>query len=149
MDIRISNIKPHILRHLIFVLTLFLGLCISIISYVFSRSIKLDMYFSDPLPTHFIQILKHNLSFLIIFSIPALGHVYYTYVFLVIFVAIGMHVNHLGLLHTISKLYHLPLEVYAFSITLGSSFNSLSKRVKPLLKAMVCLLVGAIIEFYI
>ena len=149
MDFSFSNLKHLILSHLTLILTVFIGICVSTLSFIFTKNIQLDIYFSDALPTHFFQIFIHNLTFLIIFSIPFIGHVYYMYSFLIIFVAIGMHVNHLGLFNTLGKLWHLPIEVYAFSLIIDSSFKPIKKRIKPILTATLCLLISAIIEFYI
>ena len=146
MDFSFSNLKHLILSHLTLILTVFIGICVSTLSFIFTKNIQLDIYFSDALPTHFFQIFIHNLTFLIIFSIPFIGHVYS---FLIIFVAIGMHVNHLGLYNTLLKLWHLPIEVYAFSLMIDSSFKPIKKRIKPILTATLCLLISAIIEFYI
>lgn len=149
MDFNFPNFKCFIFSHLTLILTIFIGACVSTLSFIFTKNIPLDIYFSDSLPTHFFQIFIHNLTFLIIYSIPFVGHIYYLYAFLVIFVAIGMHVNHLGLYNTLLKLWHLPIEIYAFSLMIDSSFKPIKKRIKPSLTATLCLLISAIIEFYI
>lgn len=132
--------------------TLLLGLVISYLSYLVTRSNNLTDYFQGTLPNSAFHILKHNIVFLVYFRIPIFGILYYVYSFVMTFIFIGLSISHQGFLFTMMRLKHLPLELLALSIPVTMSFSrklNLKKELFYSLVATCLLIVAAIIEFHL
>ena len=142
-----ATLLSHLKHHFYFYLTLIIGFMVSIITYLLTNNRDLTNFFTDPLPQSFYLLFLHNLSFFIIFSIPVLGHLYYLYVFIIIFISIGLSFSYRGILYTLLNLYHMPFEIMAFSIILKNSTKKLKER--PFLLATCLLLFSALLEFYL
>lgn len=146
MDFRFSSLKHHFLHHLVFYLTLSLGLLITCITQQLTTNLNLSNFFDAPLPCDVYAIFFHNLKFIVVYSIPFVGHLYYVYSFLIIFTTIGLSYNHLGFLETWIHLFHLPIEVFAFALVLQ---HNTKPKIKLILISILLLALAAWIEFLI
>lgn len=111
------------------VITLLVG---SIISYLYIEiigdKIEYTLAIKD-LPV-FWDIFINNSKFIFIYTIPLVGALYYSINFIYIFFMIGSSINNFGLMYTLCKLVHLPLEVFALSIPLIYSIRIFRNWVK-------------------
>ncbi len=146
MDFRFSSLKHHFLHHLVFYLTLSLGLLITCITQQLTTNLNLSNFFDAPLPSDVYAIFFHNLKFIVVYSIPFVGHLYYVYSFLIIFITIGLSYNHLGFLETWIHLFHLPIEVFAFALVLQ---HNTKPKIILILISILLLALAAWIEFLI
>lgn len=133
------------LNHALILTLLVLILGFSITMVVFSLDLK-HVLVTEPTPTFFLEIFFHNLLFIVIYSIPVLGFVYFMYSFTTIFIAIGLLFTHIGVVTTLARLWHLPLELFSFALVLTMKPKT---RIKPILIAVLMLFVASILEFYI
>lgn len=100
-------------------LTLVFGSILSLFcAFAFGSSISFEIEGTYP---DTMSIFLNNLRFIFVFLIPFLGTIYFLLSFGYIFSLIGVSAVNSGLLFTISRLIHVPLEVFSFSIPITLS----------------------------
>lgn len=126
-----------------------LFISISIFTYIFTKNTNLDQFFIDAIPQSFIAILLHNLKVSLIYRIPILGPVHFYFSILIIFISIGLSFSHLGILFSLARLLHLPLELYAFNLSVKTKFIDFKHELKLFSLITILLFIAALLEFYI
>ena len=112
----------------------------------------MEPFLNDPLPKHALNIFYHNLSFVVLYSIPILGALSFLYSFSIIFAAIGLSFHWNGVAFTLNKLVHLPIELFALALMVVTSFQFRLKFKDRLVFATLAaglLFISALIEFHL
>lgn len=89
------------------------------------------------------SIYLNNIKFLFIYSIPFIGPILYCLGFIYIYVLIGSSISVQGIIYTLSKLVHLPFEVFALSMPLIIYKNTNMKLVLSIYFILALLLLAA------
>lgn len=141
-------------------ITLGIGIPIVAISWFFNQNQNLYEYDISTLPT-MKQILFNNIKFVGLYLVPIIGPLYYLLNFIVIYVFIGTSIAHSGMIFTLVRLIHFPIELFALSIPVILSYHytlNCNKKerktewmifVKLLMISVILLLFSAVIESFL
>lgn len=136
-----------------------IGILIVYVSYLISKDIliyQIDENFPNTL-----EIFFNNVKFVLIFALPIFGWVYYGITFLIIYSFIGVSIANMGIAFTLSKLLHLPIELFGLTLPVVVSYqiclkwlkkkNELSYGLAVKLFAMsaVILFIAAVVEGFL
>lgn len=113
-----ENLKSLFLNA--FYLMLITVLCgMFMIGVILVLDIKIDaLYSNQTIAPTFKEIYFHNVVFSMSLLLPVIGILKYIFSMLYSFIVIGLSINQSGLLFVVKKLYHLPIELYAFCLIL-------------------------------
>lgn len=131
--------------------TLTIGLLISFTSFYFTSTSDLEHLFTTPRPISSWSIFIHNFKILLLYRIPILGFINYSFSFIIVFSTLGLSFSYQGIIETIRQLPHLPFEILALSITASlsiSRWKNLKYEIDAICVGIVLLSVASILEFY-
>jgi len=104
------------------------------------------------IPTSAWSIFLHNMKVSIIYIIPYVGLMYYTWSSFVLYALIGVYIYGYGYFAAVTHLWHLPLEVFASSIPLYVALKYKKMRWQEICYCctllILLLLVSAYVEFF-
>lgn len=135
----------------LFCLSLTFGFALSMLTMVMVKNVDLSLFFQDEIPQSALHICLHNIKIYLLFFVPLWGIVHFVYSFSLTFIFIGLAFAYMGVLNTITQLYHLPLELYAFCIPITYKKRPFHPRsfIIALAKGIFYLIIASMIEFYI
>lgn len=111
--------KPLLRKSLLITLAnIVLGFFISVTAFSLSSSANFSIPIDASIRLTWYDIFYNNIKFIFLYALPYIGPFLYCISFVYIYIIIGVTVSSTGINYAISKLLHLPLEVYALSLPL-------------------------------
>lgn len=130
------------------IINIFFGFLVTIIACEIKQMYPEHIIFDGSLPQSIQSIFLNNLICYLVYCIPVLGMVIYTISFLYNYVVIGFAFETIGILSSLSRLIHLPAEVYALSIPISMQlFKNNYSKIKVHTIGISILLISSIVEF--